>query len=78
MDMGTGSGAIGATIARLSSRRVVCVDISMDAIRVAEKNGRRQGVSDRLDLCLLRSYGGHQERKKIRHDRGESPLRGRP
>jgi len=41
LDMGTGSGAVGATIARLSSKRVICADISMDALRVAKKNGAR-------------------------------------
>ena len=48
LDMGAGSGAVGATIARLSSRRVVCADISLDALLTARKNGARMGVADRL------------------------------
>lgn len=52
MDAGTGSGIIGNTIARLASRNVLCVDISMDALAVAQKNGLASGVPERLDfLC---------------------------
>ncbi len=48
VDMGTGSGAIGATIARLSSRKVMCVDVSMEALRTARRNGLNSGVPERL------------------------------
>jgi release factor glutamine methyltransferase len=52
MDVGTGSGVIGNTIARLSSRRVLCVDISRDALAVAQKNSLAPEVSERLTfLC---------------------------
>jgi len=52
MDVGTGSGVIGATIARLSSRNVLCVDISMDALAVARRNAAVSGVPERLTfLC---------------------------
>jgi release factor glutamine methyltransferase len=52
MDVGTGSGVIGNTIARLSLRRVLCVDISRDALAVAQKNSLAPEVSERLTfLC---------------------------
>ena len=51
-DVGTGSGIIGNIIARLSSRSVLCVDISMDALRVAQKNSLTSGVAEKLTfLC---------------------------
>ena len=52
MDVGTGSGIIGATIARLSSRSVLCVDISMDALTVARRNASASEAPERLAfLC---------------------------
>ena len=52
VDVGTGSGIIGNTIARLTSRHVLCVDISMDALVVARKNSLASGVPERLSfLC---------------------------
>ncbi len=60
VDVGTGSGIIGNTIARLTSRSVLCVDISMDALAVARKNSRASGVHEKLSfLCsdLLSAVG---------------------
>jgi release factor glutamine methyltransferase len=49
-DIGTGSGAIAVTLARLEQRigRVYAVDISPDALAVARHNGDRLHVSDRI------------------------------
>ena len=46
VDVGTGSGIIGNTIARIASRRVLCIDISPEALLVAEENGRTSGLLD--------------------------------
>lgn len=52
VDMGTGSGIIGNTVARKSGRSVLCVDVSTPALSVAQKNGRDPAVSGRLTfLC---------------------------
>jgi release factor glutamine methyltransferase len=48
LDMGTGSGAIGITIAKRTSARTFCVDISKGAIMVARKNARLNGVEDKV------------------------------
>jgi release factor glutamine methyltransferase len=50
LDMGTGSGIIGILLAKGGARSVVCVDISPDALAVAEKNARSLGVRDRVDF----------------------------
>lgn len=45
LDMGTGSGAIGLVVAKQSRNKVLCSDISLDALCVARENSRRLGVS---------------------------------
>jgi release factor glutamine methyltransferase len=50
MDMGTGSGAIGIVVAKRARRKVLCVDVSADALSVAESNARRLGVAGRIAL----------------------------
>lgn len=48
-DIGTGSGCIAVSIARfVEDSRVVAVDISRDALRVACENARRNGVAERI------------------------------
>jgi release factor glutamine methyltransferase len=62
MDMGTGSGAIGVTVARLRGTRVVAVDVSSDALGVASMNAKRHGVSEIIAfVCsdLFRAIGAH-------------------
>lgn len=48
LDMGTGSGAIGLTVAKITRRPVVCVDASREAIAVAKTNARNLAVLDRV------------------------------
>lgn len=61
-DVGTGSGCIAVTLARVLPRcRVVAADISRPALRVARQNARRNGVSDRVRFVaadLLRGFAG--------------------
>lgn len=54
VDVGTGSGCLGLTIAaERPGAHVTLVDISEDALRVARQNAERLGVMDRV--TLLRS-----------------------
>lgn len=51
LDVGTGSGAIAISLAREGSfERIVAVDISADALKVAAINAREAGLERRLDL----------------------------
>ncbi len=60
MDMGTGSGTIGLVLGR-AGYRVVCVDVSFDALRVARVNAGRLNVSDRVVLVCSDLWGGIRE-----------------
>lgn len=51
-DIGTGSGAICLSLLNyLPQLRAAAVDISSEALAVAEENARILGLSDRLELC---------------------------
>lgn len=51
IDVGTGSGAIALAVAdELPSSRVVAIDTSMDALRVAQANAYRLGLTDRVEI----------------------------
>jgi len=51
LDMGTGSGVIAVTMAaELNSATVVALDISEEALEVARRNARDQGVDDRIEF----------------------------
>ncbi|MDX2115930.1 MAG: peptide chain release factor N(5)-glutamine methyltransferase [Planctomycetota bacterium] len=62
-DVCTGSGCVAiAMLKNLPGARAVAVDISPDALEVAQENARTHGVSDRLDLLegdLLEPLVGH-------------------
>lgn len=45
LDIGTGSGAIAVSIAKLTNTKVTAVDISQKALEVAKENAERNGVS---------------------------------
>jgi release factor glutamine methyltransferase len=51
LDVGTGSGAIALAVAdELPETRVVAMDTSMDALKVAQANADRLGLDDRVDV----------------------------
>jgi release factor glutamine methyltransferase len=51
IDVGTGSGAIALAVAdELPESRVQAIDTSMDALRVAQVNAERLGLTDRVDV----------------------------
>jgi release factor glutamine methyltransferase len=53
LDVGTGSGAIALAVAdEIPEARVVAIDASLDALRVAQANADRLGLSDRVDVIL--------------------------
>ncbi len=61
LDMGTGSGAIGLTVADRSSRRVICVDISQGALGIARKNAYRMGLSHMVDFVCSDLFSAFKE-----------------
>lgn len=52
LDLCTGSGCIGISLAKLGGAQVVCTDISEEALAVARENGRRLGCPD---ICWIHS-----------------------
>ena len=48
VDVGTGSGAIAITLAAEGATEVLAVDISKEALDVAQKNAARHGVQDKV------------------------------
>ena len=51
VDVGTGSGILGVSLAlELPAAHVILIDRSEDALVVAEANGRRHAVDDRISL----------------------------
>jgi protein-(glutamine-N5) methyltransferase, release factor-specific len=53
LDVGTGSGAIALAVAdELPAAEVTAIDTSMDAVRVAQANADRLGLTDRVEVTL--------------------------
>jgi release factor glutamine methyltransferase len=53
LDVGTGSGAIALAVAdELEGAEVTAIDTSFDAVRVAQANTERLGLTDRVDVVL--------------------------
>jgi release factor glutamine methyltransferase len=51
LDVGTGCGAVALAVAdELPEAEVLAIDVSMDALRVAEANTQRLGFGDRVDV----------------------------
>ncbi|HXW04773.1 MAG TPA: peptide chain release factor N(5)-glutamine methyltransferase [Vicinamibacterales bacterium] len=61
VDVGTGSGCLAVALAsELPGARVLAIDTSLEALRVAARNARRHGVADRVHLVqatLLEAVG---------------------
>jgi release factor glutamine methyltransferase len=63
LDVGTGSGAIGLTLAAAGAEHVLCIDISPNAIDVARKNAQALGLEDRVSFTVCDLYSGIKEKK---------------
>ncbi|RME66818.1 MAG: peptide chain release factor N(5)-glutamine methyltransferase [Nitrospirae bacterium] len=62
LDLCTGTGAIGLTIAReVPTSYVVCTDIDPKALRLARKNAKTLGVEDRVSFYLSDLFEGLPE-----------------
>jgi release factor glutamine methyltransferase len=57
-DMGTGSGAVGITLARELGYPVTCLDISEDALRVAKMNAERLAPAQWIHLVCSDLFSG--------------------
>ena len=65
IDVGTGSGAIALAVAdELPEARVFAIDISMDALRVAQVNTDRLGLGDHVDV--VNRGGGDRSPQPVR------------
>jgi release factor glutamine methyltransferase len=58
LDMGTGSGIIGALLARHGASDVTCIDISHEALLVARANAKRLGVQEKIAHVCSDLFGG--------------------
>ena len=65
LDMGTGPGTIGLTIAKRTGHKVVCVDISPDALCVAKKNALLLDVSDNTSFICSDLFSAIQKSAKF-------------
>jgi release factor glutamine methyltransferase len=53
LDVGTGRGAIALAVAdEVADARIVAIDTSFDAVRVAQANAEHLGLADRVDVIL--------------------------
>ncbi|MDX8388247.1 MAG: peptide chain release factor N(5)-glutamine methyltransferase [Ghiorsea sp.] len=58
VDIGTGSGCIGVTLALEYPRaHVIACDISEKSLHIARKNAERLGVANRMQFCVGDLYG---------------------
>jgi len=66
LDMGTGSGAIGAVIAKKTQQEVLCIDISVEALGVARYNAQRLNVTEKTKFLCSDLFNGL--RKAVKFD----------
>ncbi|MCX8110029.1 MAG: peptide chain release factor N(5)-glutamine methyltransferase [Syntrophorhabdaceae bacterium] len=62
LDVGTGSGVIGITISKHTGHRVICTDISSEALKIASINIKRAGLSDKIGLICMDLIAGIKDR----------------
>lgn len=63
VDVGCGGGFLSIVAARLGARRVVAMDMSVDATRLTRRNASRAGVDDRVSVVCadgLDAFRQHQ------------------
>ncbi len=65
LDMGTGSGAIGITLAKRTSCLAFCVDISVKALILAKKNAFLNGVGERVFFLSSDLFSAIGPKKKF-------------
>jgi release factor glutamine methyltransferase len=65
LDMGAGSGIIGALLAQHGATDVTCIDISHEALLVARENARRLGVQDRITHVCSDLFGGIKKGRRF-------------
>jgi len=61
LDMGTGSGIIGLTIAGRTTKHVICADISEKALNVARKNALAVNTGAHVDFICTNLFAGIKE-----------------
>ena len=61
VDVGTGSGAIGIVIARHTSQKVFCVDISWSALCVAQKNAIAHNLTHAIECICMDTLEGFKQ-----------------
>ena len=52
MDIGTGSGILAITAAKLGAKQVLAIDIDPDAVKVANENCERNSVGDKVKVVI--------------------------
>ena len=65
LDMGTGSGVIGALLAQHGATGVTCVDISCEALLVARENAKRLGVQERITHVCSDLFRGIKKEQRF-------------
>ncbi|HAR96761.1 MAG TPA: peptide chain release factor N(5)-glutamine methyltransferase [Deltaproteobacteria bacterium] len=64
-DVGTGSGAIGITLAKESGKRVTCVDISQEALQLARVNAIRLEAIGLVNIVCSDLLSGFGDRARF-------------
>lgn len=69
LDLCTGSGAIGVSLARIANKvNVTCSDISEGAIKVAKENAQKHGLAKSMKFKqgdLLKPFANHFRKKRF-------------
>jgi release factor glutamine methyltransferase len=58
MDMGTGSGIIGIILAKQTACKMVCVDVSFDALCIAKRNAKQLRIKNNIDFVCSNLFDG--------------------